>query len=77
MCDKTKRKVNEPVPILIEKAARLKVVTGFEKSLLRDRMVAVDEYSMKAVMTVGQLEVISDMASRYDALRYNGFLRED
>ncbi len=66
--DKTKRLINESVLLLMEKAARLKAPTGFEKRLLHDRMTGVEQFSLKAVISVSQLEVITAMASRYDAL---------
>lgn len=64
--DKTKIKISQAMLIAMEKASRLKVVTGFERRLLADRLAAVDEYSMGAVMTISQFQVIEEMAKRYD-----------
>jgi hypothetical protein len=64
--DKTKIKITRAILVQMEKAARLKVVTGFEKRLLLDRIGAVEQYSMGTVITVAQFEVIEEMATRYD-----------
>jgi hypothetical protein len=74
--DKTKIKITRAILIQMEKAARLKVVTGFEKRLLLDRVGAVEQYSMGAVITEAQFEVIEEMAKRYD-LVVRGSLDEE
>ena len=65
-------KVTEEFLVTIEKAARLKVITGFEKRVLKDRKAAIEEYSMKAVFTAAQFEVLTAMALRYDAVKRRG-----
>lgn len=64
--DKTKIKVTERILVAMEKASRLKVVTGFERRLLQDRIDAVGHYSMGAVITKSQVKVLEEMAQRYD-----------
>jgi len=75
--DKTKIKVTQAMLVDMEKASRLKVVTGFERSLLADRVEAVNKYSMGAVITSSQLEVIREMARRYDSVVGTGLIDEE
>jgi hypothetical protein len=74
--NKTKIKITQAILIQMEKASRLRVVTGFERRLLLDRVGAVEQYSMGAVITVAQFEVIEEMAKRYD-LVVRGSLDEE
>lgn len=75
--DKEKVKIGYSELVLMEKAARLKVKTGFEKRLLMDRMDAVERFSDKAVITKKQLMCIENMAYRYDALRYDALMEDE
>jgi len=64
--DKEKIPIGEDIFVKMEKASRLNVVSGFEKRLLSNRMMAIEDYGMKAVITKAQIEVIEEMARRYD-----------
>jgi hypothetical protein len=75
--DKTKIKVTQDILVDMEKASRLRVVTGFERSLLADRVGAVNQYSKGAVITSSQLEVIREMARRYDSVVGTGLIDEE
>lgn len=64
--DEPKKPLTTAILIMLEKACRLKVVTGFEKRFLIDRCDAVERFSMKAVFSRKQIEVIEEMAARHD-----------
>lgn len=59
--------ITPDILVVMEKAAKLKVMTGYEEKILGNRMRALKEYSMKTQVTPKQLEVFQDMADRYDA----------
>jgi UDP-N-acetylglucosamine enolpyruvyl transferase len=64
-----KQEIDLAFLVMLEKASRLNVLTGFESNVLQDRIEAVQTYSMKAVVSKKQLKMISEMACRYDALK--------
>ncbi len=61
-----KEQITNEIILLMEKATRLNIKTGYEKAILDDRTSAVEQFSMKAVISEAQLGVITEMAERYD-----------
>lgn len=62
------RTVDREIAILLEKASSVKIKSDFEKKVLADRIEAFENYGFKAVITKKQLELIQDMADRFDAV---------
>lgn len=61
-----KQQITNGIILLMEKASRLNIKTGYEQAILDDRIKAVEKFSMKAVISESQLGVIGEMAERYD-----------
>jgi hypothetical protein len=64
-----KKKVTVEILIKMEKALRLKALTGFEEDIVRDRRMALRRYNMKTVFSEKQMEILDELAERYDQIK--------